>query len=107
MGEQTWTKEPWGDDIGAAMFYDGARATHNCLDKSDFQRAKACVNALAGIPDPTEYVARVKRLVEVVAKAQDIIAIGPHMWGGRAKVLDELRAVLADLASTSKPGSGA
>jgi len=69
----THTKEPWGHFDGATVFKTtnikgGARQKNACIAEFRFEntklnakRAVECVNALAGIENPAEFVAKSKR----------------------------------------------
>lgn len=74
--QQTWTPEPW---VTASGLWDPFRghensATHPSVYVNDFgggilysstddERARYCVNALAGIPDPAAFVRAVDELL--------------------------------------------
>ena len=67
---------PWDDDTVASVPAGKGIATARgfsvpvrIMSEPNWQRSKACVNALAGIDDPTAYVANVKRLADAATAA--------------------------------------
>lgn len=52
--EQKWTPEPWKKEEGP-MYLHGKY--WSLLSPEDYERARACVNAMAGIEDPATYIA--------------------------------------------------
>ena len=85
MSEQKWTKEPWckGDDNSPLLPCTEPRQILGQLPDGrwcvlfsgnihfpdvipNVDRAVACVNALAGIPDPAAFVSRVRAMEEFI-----------------------------------------
>lgn len=110
MSEQKWTPEPWsvacdrretfiagGADGGLAAIFavgkdDGmGGATLDGQDSGNLFRAVACVNALAGIPDPAAFMERAKAAIEWAdsAIACGAVRVGPNMENIHAAMVAE------------------
>jgi len=56
--KQPWTQEPW-PDTGDVVAYRGdssGTAINDDNEAEDYQRARVCVNACAGIADPADFI---------------------------------------------------
>lgn len=90
MSEQKWTKEPWWVDglrVESAAWsicdmdwdYSGdgfdkfEEQEHKAVDAANADRIVACVNALAGIPDPAAFVSRVAAMEEALKEVVRLI----------------------------------
>lgn len=72
MSKQDWTIEPWPEliempprpDIPEAREYLTECCGSVLLNASHYARAKACVDPLAGIPDPAAYIKAMRDVCE-------------------------------------------
>ena len=107
--EQKWTKEPWEVRVWRGEYWPQRRVSLSALDqavaispqyvhvekaKVDFDRAAACVNALAGIENP----GAVQELVEAAR------AVCDWDWSGLGAMLNHADWVpaLADIERLEK-----
>lgn len=67
--ERAWSAEPWGTGPtrGASTHYFGTFSGEAFLPLEDYARACACVNALAGIPDPEEALRLAREALQAAA----------------------------------------
>lgn len=77
--KQLWTQEPWPGtgDVIAYRHDSSGTAINDGNEAEDYQRARVCVNACAGLTDPAEFIkqARGNRLFHIKA-AGKIISSG-------------------------------
>ena len=78
------TPEPWTDDI-----IDTEHWPTRIITSEDWNRAKACVNACAGIPTEALEGASVRALVDVVKEAHAYLAPHPANYIGNGSILHQ------------------
>lgn len=91
--DQKWTKEPWPDK-GSISFRGQPTKLSSEFDASgklqsdeDWERTSACVNALAGIADPSAELARLRECEKVLkillpkAEAAGLVTVNRRALG--------------------------
>lgn len=93
---QNWTPEPWNRDTHKV--YEGPDSDREVRIR-DYERAFACVNALAGIADPAAFVTRAKAIEEAASNAVPMMQMAWKQYGvgGMFECMDALRAALAKI----------
>jgi len=104
------TPEPWGfgflEEGCVCEKNGGGLVIHRSLDpeegrrqfgRADLARIIACVNALAGIADPAEFVKRAKAIEAAASNAVPMMQMAWKQYGvgGMFECMDALRAALA------------
>ncbi len=97
MSTPKHSKEPWTDDTEAAgeaakMCEDVSYEDTHVLSEVDWQHAKACVNALAGV-NP-------EAVPELVKFAKDVGRLAAD-WGERERIKPRQEEVLRNMASAA------
>ena len=96
--EQKHTPEPWppfAEHVEINGVNDGEAPTpYHLLKRADYERARACVNACAGMDDPAAEIAKLRRDLEANIESR-------HMEGAAFNkclhLRDELAAALIDV----------
>lgn len=112
MSKQDWTIEPWPQlvempprpDIPEAREYLTECCGSVLLNASHYARAKACVDPLAGIPDPAAYVKAMREVVTAAEAVKSTIGTDGKITWTHANAVWLLKAVDA-LRTLSTPES--
>lgn len=114
MSEQKWTKEPWhvdGYGVESPVWsictmdweYDPEDSDQSkAVDAANAARIVACVNALAGIPDPSAYVSRVAAMEEAYHELLYAVA---NKYDGETRHQTALRYIRERAQSSEGPSS--
>lgn len=101
--EQKQTAEPWEshgqNTVFGIVIESQGRLIGSFETVEDRDRAVACVNALAGIPDPAAFVRRAKAIEEAASNAVPMMQMAWKQYGvgGMFECMDALRAALAKI----------
>lgn len=82
-----WSPEPW---------FERSDAPIN-LTAANYDRARECVNALAGVPDPAEHRAARVDLLDAAK-----VVIDPKANGGHVEFADAIKMLQAAIKRTEK-----
>lgn len=110
--KQEWTIEPWPEliempprpDIPEAREYLTECCGSVLLNASHYARAKACVDPLAGIPEPAAYVKAMREVETAATAVRDRLAERSSVYWTDKESLD-LDVKLKALRTLSTPES--